>query len=342
MTLEFAWWDHFEHRAGVPFVQQYEERIALVAHAEKLGFHGYYVAEHHFATLDMVASPLLMHAALAQRTSKIMLGTAVLCLPLYHPTRLVQDICVVDQMSKGRLVLGVGHGVRDCEHEWLSVPPKEARERMLETLAIVRQGLKQGLLNYEGKYYQYKDVPTNFAPYQKPTPRFLYAGNGKFAATNGMHCISGYSRDAVENYWRIWEEEKAKGNPLLEGPPARMGSPHRMVIGETDEKAMAIAHRAFKAYKRNFFSTSTLSEGVNLTPAMMGMDVDDASKHLASGQIIAGSPATIRSKLEAFLDRVGPKYNYLIGVFQWGDMTSEEARLSLDLFASEIMPKLKR
>ena len=104
MTLQFGWWDHFEQRADMPLWQQYDERIELIQRAEEHGFYGYHIAEHHFTTLDMAPSPIVFLAAVARRTSKIRLGTMVLCLPLYHPTRLIQEICMIDQLSHGRFM----------------------------------------------------------------------------------------------------------------------------------------------------------------------------------------------------------------------------------------------
>ena len=117
MTLQFGWWDHFEQRSDMPLWQQYDERIELIRHAEELGFYGYHIAEHHLTTLDMAPSPIVFLAAVARRTTKIRLGTMVLCLPLYHPTRLIQEFCMIDQLSHGRFMPGVGRGVRDAEHE---------------------------------------------------------------------------------------------------------------------------------------------------------------------------------------------------------------------------------
>ena len=144
MTLQFGWWDHFEQRSDMPLWQQYDERIELIRHAEELGFYGYHIAEHHFTTLDMAPSPIVFLAAVARRTTKIRLGTMVLCLPLYHPTRLIQEFCMIDQLSHGRFMPGVGRGVRDPEHELFGSELATMRETYEEVLAILQQGLEHG------------------------------------------------------------------------------------------------------------------------------------------------------------------------------------------------------
>ena len=121
MTLQFGWWDHFEQRSDMPLWQQYDERIELIRHAEELGFYGYHIAEHHFTTLDMAPSPIVFLAAVARRTSKIRLGTMVLCLPLYHPTRLVQEICMTvapSATSGGTLSADGGRRFPDAAQSW--------------------------------------------------------------------------------------------------------------------------------------------------------------------------------------------------------------------------------
>ena len=124
MQVEFGIWDHFERRRDVPIAQQCEERIRLVQRAEELGFFAYHVAEHHNTPLDLAQSPIVFLTAPAQRTETIRLGSLVLILPDYHPVRLVQEIYMLDQPSRGRFIPGVGRGARDVEDEWFGVDPR--------------------------------------------------------------------------------------------------------------------------------------------------------------------------------------------------------------------------
>ncbi|HEY3847544.1 MAG TPA: LLM class flavin-dependent oxidoreductase, partial [Acetobacteraceae bacterium] len=197
MALQFGWWDHFEQRSDVPLAQQYDERIQLIRRAEKYGFYGYHVAEHHFTTLDMAPSPIVFLAAVARQTSTIRLGTMVLCLPLYHPTRLLQEFCMLDQLSHGRFMPGVGRGVRDVEHEWFGSDAHDSRAGYDEVLAILRQGVAHGRLTHHGPRYHYDDVRINFTMHQGRQPRFWYAGNLQGAAEQGMHAFGRGSRDQI-------------------------------------------------------------------------------------------------------------------------------------------------
>ena len=157
MHLEFGIWDHFEQQdpERVPLTQQYEERIQLIVEAERLGFSRYHVAEHNLTPLDMAPSPNVFLAAVARQTSRIRFGSMVLCLPLYHPVRLLQEICMLDHLSGGRLEPGVGRGVRDIEHEWFGLDAMQARDR--------------------------------YSQAQRPLPPMWYAGTIQSAARQGMN-----------------------------------------------------------------------------------------------------------------------------------------------------------
>src|SRR3954451_11117928 len=137
MRLEFGIWDHFERRPDISPADQYQQKIELLQAAEQLGFYAYHVAEHHLSPLDLAPSPSVFLAALAQATRTLRIGSLVHVLPLYHPVRLVQEICMLDQLSRGRLDFGVGRGIRSVEHEWFGLSPDDARRRSDEILAIL-------------------------------------------------------------------------------------------------------------------------------------------------------------------------------------------------------------
>ncbi|MEZ5226315.1 MAG: LLM class flavin-dependent oxidoreductase [Acidimicrobiales bacterium] len=148
--MKIGWWDHFEQLRGVPLAQQYDERLQLLQIADAAGFHGYHIAEHHLTPLDMAPSPLMFLTAAARVTEQIRLGTLVLVLPLYHPVRLLQELYMLDHLSHGRLMPGVGKGVRDVEHEWFGHDQSEVRDRFDECLAILQSALATDRLDFHG------------------------------------------------------------------------------------------------------------------------------------------------------------------------------------------------
>jgi len=341
MALQFGWWDHFEQRSDVTRARQYDERIQLIQRAEQYGFHGYHVAEHHFTTLDMAPSPMVFLAAVARQTSRIRLGTMVLCLPLYHPTRLLQGFCMHDLLSHGRFMPGVGRAVRDVEHEWFGSDVHATRDAYEDVPAILRQGITQGRRTHRGPRYHYDDVAVNFTMHQGRQPRFRYAGNLQRPAEQGMHAFGRGARDQIDGYWKIWEAGRARRDARYLGEDPMVGSTRHLVVADTDAEAVALARRAFRAYAEHFHATETRIEGgqpgFGALPHPGGVNFDDL---LQAEVVLAGSAATLRNKLCRFLEAVGPRHNYLVGAFQWGDLSHEEAGHSLDLFATEVKPAL--
>jgi alkanesulfonate monooxygenase SsuD/methylene tetrahydromethanopterin reductase-like flavin-dependent oxidoreductase (luciferase family) len=121
-----------------------------------------------------------------------------------------------------------------------------------------------------------------------------------------------------------------------------VGSTRHIVIADTDAEALALARRAFRVYAEHFHATEVRLAGglpsFATLPQAGGVNFDDM---LQAGLVLAGSAATVRDTLRRFMNAVGPQHNYLVGSFQWGDLSTDEARHSLDLFATEVKPALE-
>src|SRR5690606_29694411 len=100
--MKFGVFDHLD-RCGPSLEDYYSDRLRLIEEYDRLGFHAYHVAEHHSTSLGMAPSPSVFLSAVAQRTSRLRFGPMVFALPLYHPLRLIEEICMLDQLSHGRL-----------------------------------------------------------------------------------------------------------------------------------------------------------------------------------------------------------------------------------------------
>lgn len=340
MALKIGWWDHFEQQPGIPLDQQYDERLALLRMADEAGFYGYHVAEHHFTPLDMAPSPLVFLSAAARETKNIRLGTLVLVLPLYNPVRLLQELYMVDHLSHGRLMPGVGRGVRDIEHEWFGQPADEARRRFAETFAVLREGLSRDRLTFKGEYFSFDDVPTNFTSYQKPM-RFWYAGNVHSAKDLGLNVIGVGKREDFDAYAQTWAERRAAGDPAYAGDEPIAGSTRRIIIAPTDAEARAMAERAWPAYQRNFTATSLRIDGMPGPASRARQNDSDVIASALRGGVVFGSPSQVRDTLLAYCESVGPNHTYLAPAFQWGDINHAEARRTMELFCSDVMPALQ-
>jgi alkanesulfonate monooxygenase SsuD/methylene tetrahydromethanopterin reductase-like flavin-dependent oxidoreductase (luciferase family) len=109
-SLTFGLFGHLDRREA-SLTQIYEDRLQLLEAADAAGFYSYHLAEHHITPLGMAPSPSLLLASAAQRTRRLRLGPLVYLLPLYHPLRLIEEICMLDHLSGGRLDVGVGRGI---------------------------------------------------------------------------------------------------------------------------------------------------------------------------------------------------------------------------------------
>src|SRR3954447_15966498 len=114
--MKFGVFDYIEG-SDAPLAKTYEARLTLVKALDAAGFTGYYLSEHHATPLSMTPSPSIFLAAAARETRRIRLGTLLYLLPLYHPMRLLEELCMLDQLSGGRLDIGIGRGISPHEFE---------------------------------------------------------------------------------------------------------------------------------------------------------------------------------------------------------------------------------
>src|SRR5919206_1183770 len=162
----FDWLDESGRGIGTT----YEERLRMLELADRSGFYGYHLAEHHATELSTVPSPNLFLAAAAQRTRRLRLGPLSVILPLYNPLRLLEEICMLDQLSQGRLEVGIGRGSSPYEGLRFGVKRDESRAMFDEALDVLVQGLSTGKITHHGKYFQYDQVVTFLRPAQQPYP----------------------------------------------------------------------------------------------------------------------------------------------------------------------------
>src|ERR1700759_241846 len=137
-ALQFGIFDQNDH-GRYPLSEQYDKRLALIEAYDRLGFRTYHMSEHHSTPLNLTPSPSVFLAAVAQRTRRIRFGPLVYVLPLHHPLRLYEEICMLDHLSGGRLQLGVGRGGALLEHERYGIDPATAQAMYHEAFAVLMQ-----------------------------------------------------------------------------------------------------------------------------------------------------------------------------------------------------------
>ncbi len=162
--------DHYPAELPRTTARFYDELLEQTEAAEALGFDSFWVAEHHFHEYGGIPRPPIWMGAAAQRTRRIRLGAAVVVLPFDHPLRVPEDYAMVDVLSGGRLVLGVGSGYLRHEFDGFAIDPAEKRERFDEALEIVRLAWQGERFSYNGKFRRITDVKLNVLPLQRPHP----------------------------------------------------------------------------------------------------------------------------------------------------------------------------
>src|SRR5262249_52161410 len=152
----------------------YEDRLRIAEAYDHAGFYAYHLAEHHSTPLGMAPSPSIFLASVAQRTRRLRFGPLVWAMPLHHPLRLIEEICMLDQLSNGRLEIGFGRGSVGIEIEYYGANPDEAQEIYAESVELVLKGLTHTVLDHHGKHFSFSNVPMEIAPLQKPHPPIWY------------------------------------------------------------------------------------------------------------------------------------------------------------------------
>jgi len=169
--MKFGLFTEFECPAGVSEATAFDESMAQMRAAEEYGFDALWLAEIHFQRdRSVLASPLVIGAAIAACTERVRIGIAVQVLPLSHPLRLAEDVATLDHLSKGRLDFGVGRSGLPGHYQGFNIPYSESRERFLETLEILKKAWTQERFSHQGTYYTFNDVCVMPKPYQKPHP----------------------------------------------------------------------------------------------------------------------------------------------------------------------------
>jgi probable F420-dependent oxidoreductase len=164
---------------GQPLAQVYRDVLGDVELAEELGFDSVMITEHHFTEDGWCPAPLVLAGAIAARTSRVRIGTAILILPFYNPVRLAEDVAVLDVISGGRAVLGVGMGYRSQEFDGLGLAMSERLPRFLEGLEILRRCWTEDEVEYEGAFFKIRGARVRPRPVQAGGPPIWVGANTK-------------------------------------------------------------------------------------------------------------------------------------------------------------------
>jgi alkanesulfonate monooxygenase SsuD/methylene tetrahydromethanopterin reductase-like flavin-dependent oxidoreductase (luciferase family) len=334
--MEFGVFDHLDRGDGT-LADFYAARLRLAEAYDRAGFYSYHIAEHHGTPLGMAPSPAVFLAAVAQRTRRLRFGPMVYCLPLYHPLRLIEEICMLDQMSGGRFDLGVGRGISPIEIASYGVDPAMAAGMFGECWEVVLQGLTRRTVDFEGEFYRFHDVPMELEPFQKPHPALWFGvskpDSAERAARQGLNFLSNATlaggRSLIAAYRAAYVAPPGRADP------PKLGLSRFIVIADTDGAALDIARRAYRGWYRSFhklwWKHDQRPVGVSYPPEFDGQVEEERA--------VAGTIDTVVETLRHHVAVTG--MNYLVGRFAFGDMATADSLRSIELFARHVMPALR-
>ena len=339
----------FDHIAdgSRPLATLYDDRLTFFKAADEAGLYCVHLAEHHCSPVNMAPVPGVFLGALARETKQIHIGTLVYLLTLISPLRMAEEICMLDHLSRGRFEVGVGRGISPYELSYHKVSPETSREVFIDAYHCVREALLNETFTYNGKHFQYNDVPMPLRPLTLPHPAFWYgssnATGSTFAGEQGMHFTANGPSDLVKANIRTFREALAKRGGAMQPKPefrggCAVGALRYVVVGDTDAEAERIARPAVEHHLRSLHwlwrkhGHKDFADRLRI-PGQVGYE-----DLVAGGVMIAGSPSTVREKIAA--QSVDLDFNYLVGYMLFGDMALPDALRSLRLFSTEVMPKI--
>jgi alkanesulfonate monooxygenase SsuD/methylene tetrahydromethanopterin reductase-like flavin-dependent oxidoreductase (luciferase family) len=317
-----------------PIEQVYADYVGDGVRAEELGLDFSWYGEHHFRACQWTPSPFLVCAAVAAKTERLRVGTAVICLPFHNPLRVAEDAATLDALSGGRLDLGFGVGSQYEEFRSFRVNSNERVGRLWEAADLIERCFTSTQpFSHKGKYYDFPEVDFTTKPVQSRVPFWIGAmgpKNVERTAQRGWNLLSGLSTpfDAAL---------RAKGRD-----PADFGvAPAQMVcVADNTEEAWQTAEDGL-SYALNFYAQrrpldgSGSPPGSEITKEMLRTLPPDSR-----WSPIVGDPDQVLVEMLALCDGTAGRFTHIPMAFRHAGMTTDAVTRSMELFAQEVLPAL--
>lgn len=334
-------------------LEVYQADLKLADQFEGLGFESVWGVEHHFTDYTMCPDVYQFLTYMAGRSESMQLGSMVLVLPWHDPMRAAEEVSMLDNISNGRVILGLGRGAGKVEFDGFRLDMGESRERFVEAAEMVLAGLEQGYCEYEGRFYQQprKDIrPAPFKSFRNRTYAAAVSPESSRIMARlgiGILIIPQKPWEAVEkelnDYRTIYREENGTEAP----PPISAGW---TFCHEDEEVAYQMARRYIGGYWGTVLDHYQF--GGDHLKDMKGYEyygkfAETIQRHGADETIdffmnlqVWGTPEQCYQKIVDVSDLTGA--DSFVGVFSYAGMDYETADANLNLFAREVMPELKK
>ena len=349
--MQFGSFMEFHSREGMSQAEAFEESLAHVDTAEQLGLDAVWLAESHFSPARSVLSaPLVIAAAIAGRTRRIKVGTAVQVLPLGNPLRIAEEAATLDHLSQGRFEFGVGRSGLPLAYEGYDIPYEESSERFFEYLEIILKAWTNECFSYKGKYFSYTDVCLVPRPYQSPHPPVRVAANtsGTFPVVASMGFpvfigLRGQGMPQVAEQVRSYERAlDAAAHP----GPADISLRVPVYVADTRKDALSESEDSFMRQLRRLGSQLTSSAA--RPGAQAGEDRAERGRQLADmsweqalrERVAVGSPDAVVERLQEMKETL--HLSGIVAEFNAGELIPrQQVDKSLRLFCEKVVPAFK-
>ena len=328
--MEFGMFHEFPSMPGRGETEMFDEAMEQVDGAERWGLDVMWLAEIHFAPeRTYLSSPLAIAGAIAGRTSRMKIGIAVQVLPLCHPLRLAEEAATVDQVSRGRLIFGVGRSGVVSTYDAYQVPYDESRDRFAETLDIVKKAWTEPKFSYEGRYHSFADVACSPRPYQGKLPPIRVAASTRHATWTDVG-------PQVASYQDGWKAAGRQGRGQ-----AYVGSP--IYVAETDERAREEARESVEYFYKlqyELIAESARRSGrqnfIDRAEHLRTLTYDDVLRD----NVIVGSPETVAARLRDLRERIG--FDGILAELNCGGLIPHDRVMNaLRLLCQEVKPRFQ-
>ena len=325
-----------------------EESLEEAVLTEELGYEAVWLAEHHFDGGCAYVDPITFASAIAARTHKIKIGFAVAQMALHHPVRFAEQIALIDNISRGRIIVGVGRGTAYNFYEFrgYGIDPSEAHERLLEVEEILVKSWTTENYKHSGKYWQVELPVLRPQVYQKPHPPMIRACSGLEStldmAREGRPFLMNIQSDETTrqrlDMYRTTMAQSGYDEATIARSVADSWVWRNIFVADTDAEAEAIGVPHFRAM-RAYLAENRTRMNTPEEQAAQANTVTGAARNSVEYGLIHGSPETVCEKLDE-LNKIG--VGGIIIHFRLGAMPYDAAEYSLRLFAEKVAPQFRK
>lgn len=321
----------------------FEQMRNMTRMVDQAGFDVAWFAEHHLSNYSISPSPLMTAAHMAAQTSSIMVGPAVVVMPFYEPLRLVEDIGLADQLSNGRLVLGLGTGYQPREFKKFGFEINDRLMRGLEIWDVIQQGLQHGVLDYEGKHVQIDNAALSIRPVQEKIRTFA-VGNAPemrqkmidYDAEPLMTPALG-SNAVIETSRRLYKETREANG--LQGDDFPLAVQRYVYVAQDRDDARAAAEQVLihARMATNMRQPEPAIDGSDLkvVPFENEPDIETILE-----RALIGDPEEVTTRILAEAQEFG--ITHLSVFMQIASIPFAKTLRSLEVFCDRVMPAVKR